>query len=308
MNIGILGTGAMASFYAAKLGQSYDCTIIGTWKEQLSTIENDGLELIENGLSVIVDINTLNYNDINNHSFDILFIQTKTYQNKAVIGIINQLVHEGSIIINLQNGAGNKQFFESNIKKGHYIQATTTQAAFIEKPGLVRETGKGTINIPESQYSTGIKHLLDDCNFEIEITTDIDKIIWKKLVINACINPLTALLNINNGELVSNQSIHVIFRKVCQECDDILDELKVSLETNAYNLSSKVASFTADNSSSMRNDIKNEKPTEIGSIVGYMLSLSSQKHIYLPQMLEWIKSYDSTINYKELLLQIEETK
>jgi ketopantoate reductase len=57
--------------------------------------------------------------------------------------------------------------------------------------------------------------------FSVQIVSDIDSLIWGKLVINAAINPLTALLGVQNGELLQSRSARVLLANVALEVASI---------------------------------------------------------------------------------------
>ncbi|EPQ60431.1 ketopantoate reductase-like protein [Gloeophyllum trabeum ATCC 11539] len=125
----------------------------------------------------------------------------------------------------------------------------------------------------------------------------------RKLVANAVINPLTALLNCRNGEIFKTEEGVRIMRRVCQEAEEVfaadirsqprgfeypVDEapqgdpvppsLKAEgLEQNCLN----IATGTAMNFSSMLNDIRYGKKTEIDFLNGYLLMLGEKYGIQM---------------------------
>ncbi len=80
----------------------------------------------------------------------------------------------------------------------------TTAGATLLAPGHVQAAGEGPIiaraSIPAWARSPT---LLRSAGFTVEDAPDPDVLLWGKLVINAAINPLTALLRVPNGELLN---------------------------------------------------------------------------------------------------------
>ena len=66
-----------------------------------------------------------------------------------------------------------------------------------------------------------IKAALRAANFNVQVVEDPQSLIWGKLVINAAINPLTALLKVPNGELLERPSARVILGALAREAAQV---------------------------------------------------------------------------------------
>ena len=54
-------------------------------------------------------------------------------------------------------------------------------------------------------------------DFKLRLIADPQSLLWGKLVINAAINPLTALLRVPNGELLSRPSARELMQEAASE-------------------------------------------------------------------------------------------
>ena len=103
---------------------------------------------------------------------------------------------------------------------------------------------------------------------------------WEKLVINAIINPLTALSGETNGSLLTRQ----------EEVEALCHELMPLLQREGFNLPEEawvsrvmaVAAATAPNYSSMQQDLVAGRPTEIDYITGYILREAQPLGLHMP--------------------------
>src|SRR5690554_3756000 len=94
---------------------------------------------------------------------------------------------------------------------------------------------------------------------------------WRKLTINAVINPLTAMLGCRNGELLHNPKAQAQMVKLSQECDELAGHLFPHWPEDTFERSLMVAEATRDNISSMLADVLAQRPTEIDFITGYLV-------------------------------------
>jgi 2-dehydropantoate 2-reductase len=105
--------------------------------------------------------------------------------------------------------------------------------------------------------------------FNTRRVDDIDPYLYGKVLVNAVINPITAVTGLRNGEIIEHEGVRDLVERVANECSDILtakgltlpydDPLKKVLE---------VARNTAGNLSSMLQDVQNGRRTEVEYISG----------------------------------------
>jgi 2-dehydropantoate 2-reductase len=97
----------------------------------------------------------------------------------------------------------------------------------------------------------------------------VEGTIWSKLLINAAINPLTAILHLKNGELLNYVETREIMQSTAEEGARIAKAKKLTLKwVDPFAQVERVCQATAENYSSMLQDILNHKRTEIDFING----------------------------------------
>lgn len=129
----------------------------------------------------------------------------------------------------------------------------------------------GSLNTPKDKISP----LLDA--FYID---NIQDKLLEKVAINAAINPLSALFNITNGELLSSDYKNIL-NACCDEIDKIIQAAfpeKPSYKDKTY----KVIKATENNHSSMQQDLTYKRKTEIINISGYLIDLAKSAKIHAP--------------------------
>jgi 2-dehydropantoate 2-reductase len=116
------------------------------------------------------------------------------------------------LALTLQNGAGNYESLVKVLGARRVALGITTTGATLLEPGWVRQSGEGLISLGAHPALPPMMGWLREAGFVIEDAPDTTALLWGKLVINAAINPLTALLRVPNGELLRRTTAHSLMK------------------------------------------------------------------------------------------------
>jgi 2-dehydropantoate 2-reductase len=123
---------------------------------------------------------------------------------------------------------------------------------------------------------------LGKAGFDARVSNNIKETVWKKLLINAVINPLTAILRIRNGELLESRERIDWMRELFQEGLAVARAEGVNLSPGLWEELLSVCRRTANNHSSMLQDIMNGRRTEMEWINGSLLKAGARHGLELP--------------------------
>ncbi len=198
--------------------------------------------------------------------FDLIILTVKAYQTEEAAREIKR-EYTGEPIITFQNGVGIVDILKSF--NFDVIPGVTTHGATMITPGVVRHAGYGDTYIGEmdghlSERVIRMAENFTQCDFKTEVVNDIMERRWIKAAINACINPLTAILHVPNGALI-NEDIREVMECIANECSQILSSKGIN--ANVYELALEVVEKTRENKSSMLQDIDRGRRTEVDYIV-----------------------------------------
>lgn len=279
MDILIVGTGALAVLFAARLARAgQNITLLGTWQSGLKALKQKGARLvdeigIEQSYSVQVTDNPHDCADVKH-----AIVLVKSWQTERVARQLAVCLAGDGIALTLQNGLGNREILAERLGVDRVLLGTTTTGATLLGPGLVKSGGEGLLSI-ETHPAVGVLvEALKTANFKVEIVDNASSLVWGKLIINASINPLTALLRVSNGDLLKSPSARTLMRALAEETAAVACSENVNLPfDNPAALVEDVARKTGTNHSSMFQDIKRSAPTEIDAICG-AVTRAGQKH------------------------------
>jgi 2-dehydropantoate 2-reductase len=205
-------------------------------------------------------------------------VLVKAWQTERAGRQLKECLAENGLAITLQNGLGNWETLSQNLGSQRVALGSTTTGATVLGPGLVREGGQGVISMERHPALGPMVEALRSAKFDVQAVDDAQSLIWGKLVINAAINPLTALFRVPNGKLLERPSAREMMGALANEAAQVAAAEKIHLPfPDPVAAAEEVASKTAENHSSMLQDILRGAPTEIDAICGAVVKVA-QKH------------------------------
>ncbi|AOT09659.1 ketopantoate reductase family protein [Pseudoalteromonas luteoviolacea] len=273
----ILGCGAIGLLLAEKLAQRHRVILITRDSSQTEYMLISGQK--QHRLNV--DVTTLKQL---NKKIQTCIVPVKAYQiEQAFKDISPHLSHDANIILS-HNGMYDLADIQANLKSKQALFFLSTamggmkpapNTVIFKGPGL---TQLGACNLPAQDNLNDIYQVLFSHHFDpFETIDDINLIRWQKLCVNIAINPLTAIEQCHNGALRAPKYAKQVLNLLNEACVIAnLEGVKLKLNeelVRAY----KVMTLTANNTSSMAQDVKLKRRSEIDAICGF-ISLTAQKH------------------------------
>jgi 2-dehydropantoate 2-reductase len=208
-----------------------------------------------------------------------------------------------ALVLTLQNGVGNREEIEQTISEKGYKnrvwQGVTSNGAAMDGAGTVRHTGSGLTylaspslpcdvgfnsDIANLEPSTAEEYralqalgaIFNDAGISSELSYDVDSLVWSKVVVNAAINPLSAVLGVPNGYLVKDDYSKNLMKKIIVEGMDVCKAKGIKLPygedtEEGFKYVANIAEQTSANYSSMLVDVIRGQPTEVKSINGVIV-------------------------------------
>lgn len=287
MKIGIIGAGAMGSLYGGLLSKKNDVYLIDIWKEHIDCINKDGLKIVEDKVENIVYPKATTDSKLVPH-LDLVIVFVKSIHTLKAIQSNQDMICDDTVVLSLQNGYGNTEDIETVVKRENIIIGTTSHGATLLAPGKIKHAGVGMTYIgsldEKSKYKAEkIKEIMEYCGIDTEVSENILELIWSKLIVNIAINPLTAILKIENGKLLESSYSLGLMKDLVYESVSIAKELGLNFEKDeTLEKVKSVAKNTYSNKSSMLQDILNKRETEIDKINGAVVKVGEKVGISTP--------------------------
>ena len=297
MNVLVIGSGAVGIGLATSmLSQNANVSIYARG-ETAKAIKANGVKrtgLFTHYSFTNDEVNVYeNYEEIPKDTFDYVFITSKTTANDDISKRLDEFRHilkENFKIIIFQNGFGNDEaylrfFSPEEVYSARVITGFTRPERHISEVTVYTEPILlGSLQKQDPSDLQTIADMISASGIKCEITNEVDKYLWAKMLYNCALNPLGAILDVNYGKLTENE-----YSKDIMNCiiDEIFNVIKASEYETLWESSddykdifySKLVPDTYGHYSSTHQDIQRKIKTEIDSLNGKVIELGEKNNV-----------------------------
>ncbi|ORY82032.1 ketopantoate reductase PanE/ApbA C terminal-domain-containing protein [Protomyces lactucae-debilis] len=199
-------------------------------------------------------------------SIDTLLVCTKAYDCAAAVRSVMQRLNGQSRVLLMNNGLGVTEELESlwkTDKKPRILEAILTHGVYglgsTEQQSRICHAGIGEVTLSSDDLAEPLASL----NTRVLDAVAFRKAQLTKFVVNCCVNPLTAIHGCYNGQVTRYASA---MQFTMQECLTVLACAYPTVPLDAATVQAAlevVISKTANNRSSMLQDVSAGRPTEV---------------------------------------------
>jgi len=233
------------------------------------------------------------YEEIPKDTFDYVFITSKTTANDDISKRLSKsrdILKDGFKIIIFQNGFANDEAYLRYFNKNEVFCARVitgfrrperhiSEVTVYTEPILI-----GSLQNQDAKDLQIIADMITASGINCEITDEVDKYLWAKMLYNCALNPLGAILNVSYGKLTENEFSVEIMNRIIDEIFDVIDasEYETLWKTSdEYRdlFYSKLVPDTYNHYSSTHQDIQRKIRTEIDSLNGRVIELGEANNI-----------------------------
>ncbi|MEH6564678.1 MAG: 2-dehydropantoate 2-reductase [Halopseudomonas sp.] len=295
----VLGAGSLGLLWAARLQQAgLTCQLLLRDASALQAWQDADQQLLfeQAGKPTRLQLDT-EIAHSNTCAIENLIVATKAYAAMPAVESVRHRLRPGSQILLLQNGLGAQQQIADAFADQRVLFASVTDGAWRPQQRHLIWAGRGLTLIGDPQRQPPpdwLTQLNDGIHWQWD--DDIMAVLWRKLAVNCAINPFTLLFDCNNGAVPERAGSWL---------EDCIGELQLLLAaqrlpgTDTLHASiHEVIRRTADNSSSMRQDLHARRRTEIDYILGHACREAQRQQIPTPALTRlWLASQQRLREY-----------
>ena len=202
LNTAILGAGAMGCLYASYLckNPNVNLTLFDHRAAKVDEINKNGLLMVENDQEIPFSVPAKVIGRCRQEPVDILLIFVKAHQTYAALKANRSLIGPKTVVGSLQNGMGNYLEIVKFVPLDRIVIGTSNHNSTLLGSGhfLHAADGKTIIGAfsKDSPHVELIRSIFAESGLDISVSNDVRVLIWRKLLVNMSINPLTMLLEV----------------------------------------------------------------------------------------------------------------
>ena len=296
MKIVIIGAGAMGCLYGAYLSRKHEVIMLDSFDKQVEAINQNGITVLEedgteNKFTNVKACISGEYKE----AADLVVVFVKSTFTEDALRDNKKLFGDKTLVMTLQNGAGNDRKIAKYVNKKNIIIGTSKHNSVNLGGGKVRHSGSGetTIgsNLENNTNLDKIQEILEESGFKVEKTNDIQRVIWSKLFVNLSINTFTAITRAPIGSMIENKYAWDFAEKMICEAVDVAEADGTHFSyREVLNMVHHVCEDAGKGYSSMSQDVMNCRLTEIDAINGAIV--------------EQAKLYNVKVHYNSLIVDL----
>jgi 2-dehydropantoate 2-reductase len=221
MKILVAGTGAVGGYFGGLLANSGEDVSFLARGENLKALKKNGLKVksVNGDFSFKVRVSK---KPPAGKTFDVIFLAAKAHQGAALLPDLVAAATPKTVILPLQNGVNQAEPLVKVFGKNRVIGSLVYLAAYLEKPGVIRHLASGRILLGEldGEKTARVEQLaivLAKAGIPVEVTGDLNRKLWEKLVWNVGFNAATTLVDLTVGEILEREEQRVLIKSLMAE-------------------------------------------------------------------------------------------
>ncbi len=292
MRVMMMGSGGVGGFVGAGLFDTgHDVTFVARGAH-LEAIREHGLCMLsEDGSRRFLQVGVVERPGDAGATFDLVVFAVKAYDTQSAAELLVPAVGDETAVLTLQNGIDSVPMLSSVLGAEHVIGGATWLTAHIAEPGVIEyqdalvraaigEPGGGTSYRVET-----IAEALRGCGIETEVSDDINRILWSKIVLLSVHGGMSAACQLPLGDILSTEGMEDLYRKMFNEAAAVGRTLGVDLPASTSDdLVALLQSAPADNTTSLQVDFGHQRRVELEYLTGAVVRRGREAGVPTPAL------------------------
>ena len=288
MKIAVMGAGGIGGCYGGLLAQAgNDVTLIARGAH-LAAIKEKGLQLIQpEGDFTVAVAATDDPSQVG--PVELVIFSVKAHQNSKAVPLIEPLIGEDTTILTIQNGVesaeelGQDYGAERVLPGSAYLLSNITSPGVIKQLSLVPRVAFGESNGDRSQRAIAIRDTFCEANIEAELSDNISKALWSKLLYNSPANAMASAARLSPRDLIEYPHGAAMFRSAIQEVANVGTAYGIPFgQDDVQGAMDLITARPMGARGSMQADLEAGRPLELEAIVGSVRRIGRKVNVPTP--------------------------
>jgi 2-dehydropantoate 2-reductase len=221
---------------------------------------------------------------------DVAIIAGKASTTPILASLAGEVLAPGGLAISIQNGLGHAETLAHRLGRKRVLGGSTTHSAWRDGDGSIHWSGRGVVEFGQldgadmAGVSKELHDALEAAGLNPKWSSDIQRVIWRKLLINVAINPVCAIAGVRNGALAQVPELWGQSIEAMREAELVARAAGIDMgDGDIEDYLRKVVIATADNRVSMLQDLMAGRRTEIDALCGEVVAKGEEFGVPTPR-------------------------
>jgi 2-dehydropantoate 2-reductase len=231
----IYGAGGVGAFFGALLARAGRDVHFVARGAQLEAMRSRGLRIASRLLGdVEVPRVSVAPSAAESGHADLVLVCVKTHQTESILDDLAAAVGNDTVLIALQNGVESDEQLAARFGRGRVLPAAVYVGATVDEPGVVSHQAPARISIGgegfDAQRLVAIHETLAATGQVVQISPDIQRERWRKLMWNASFNTVSAVTLRTPSELLASSETRALIVSIMSEVADVARAQGINLQ------------------------------------------------------------------------------
>jgi len=285
-NILVVGAGSVGGYFGAKLAKAHPLVSFLLRPRTCEAVRARGLTIRSaTGTFTVRPAAASDPRDL--PTPDLIILGVKAHDLDEALDQLEPVLTEQTVILTLQNGVDAEDRILARVKRDCVVGGVAFISSRIAEPGVIEHYKKGAISIGELMGHTSVRlqaiaDLFAKAVVPCQITGDIRRAKWEKMCWNCVFNPLTVIINDRIAKALDHPELLTVIHEIVGEVVAVAAGLKVPLSSDMADKVVRWSQEIRDIHTSMFDDWKAGRPTEIDYLNGYIVRKGRELGIPTP--------------------------
>jgi len=281
-----IGVGAAGGYYAARLARAgADLHLL--LRSDYDVVRRNGLRIRSHTGDFSVAAESLNVYETAAAMpvADLVIVTVKTTANAHLPELIRPLLHDGTLVLTLQNGLGNEDLLADIVGADRVLGGVMFTCITRPEPGVIHHQAQGQIRIgefgrPPMERTHAICRMLGAAGIECDVGESLDQVRWAKQLWNVPFNGLGAAFDLPTDALIYSKFGRELLRGVMGEVREIAEAAGVHLPVGLIERQIELTGPMGSYRTSMHLDRLAGRQMEVEAIIGRPIALARRYKLH----------------------------
>jgi 2-dehydropantoate 2-reductase len=283
MKLAVIGAGGVGGYFGAILARSGNDVHFIARGKTLEAVRNQGLRIITKDDDFTIKVPATN-NPADIGPVDLILFCVKSYDTASAAESVKPILRADGAVLTLQNGIENYEIIGRILGRQRVLPGSALLVSVVQAPGVINQSTRvrkvifGEIDGTKSERCIRTYELFKAAGIDVELSTEINKVLWRKMAWICAMAGMTSLTRLPMGEIMSHRETKDMFREIMEEVSRVAKSESFDIG-DAYipNQMDFAMQLEKTSTSSMSRDLLEGRKLELSALNG-MVAVTGERN------------------------------